>query len=145
MAIHRPRPDLGQFGFGEAAAGNRNVRCLVKSLSGAGGPQGPEECIGTRADERVEHEIRLRLDDGPDDLLMIRFAHREVALGHHRPAGRGEALTQDAVVLPRPYVIRADTIGAPAHMRKEILDQGNNVLIWSRTRVDDVIGALKPS
>ena len=99
-------------------------RAWSSARGGAGGPEVPEECVGAGADQRVEHEVRLRLDDGLDDLLMIRFAHRQVALGNHRPAGRGEALAQDAVVLPRPDVIRADAIGAPADMRRRYSIRG---------------------
>jgi hypothetical protein len=132
-----------QLAFGEVAGEQRaafpaEIRVLAPELG-----IGLDECVGRRADQIVQHEIRSRGADLGDQPRHVGLADRQVAFPQHFSAGVDNQVAGNAVGLPAPDVVgpEQETVGAEArhHMRQ----QRNQMLVRAGMHVDDMVVGLE--
>ena len=78
-------PYFDQFGFGQAATGNRKDARLIDPARLSSAAECSKERVGRDADQRVEHEVRPGVDDLLNDCIKVEFANWEIALGEYHP------------------------------------------------------------
>ncbi|KAG7666537.1 hypothetical protein KSW81_003256 [Nannochloris sp. 'desiccata'] len=131
------------FVLAEIAAYDRAVFRKEGGVVQTQRPVGRKKCIGGRAYEVVEDEVRSLFTDLTDQVIDILIADRHVAFAHDATAGTGENVPRDAVRLPAPDVVGAGQKGARAKTWNDVVQQRHQMLVGTGCHVDQVLRNLE--